>query len=80
LSASLFFVSFVHFVVLRNPVMTIAELQLALPEIFVLSMACVVLIADLFISDERRGLTHLLALLTLVFRGDPDASGHAAGR
>jgi len=47
--------------------MTIAELQLALPEIFVLSMACVVLIADLFISDERRGLTHLLALLTLVF-------------
>lgn len=47
--------------------MTIAELQLALPEIFLLSMACVVLLADLFISDERRGLTHLLALLTLVF-------------
>ncbi len=47
--------------------MTIAELQLALPEIFVLSMTCVVLLADLFISDERRGLTHLLAVLTLVF-------------
>ncbi|TVQ37741.1 MAG: NADH-quinone oxidoreductase subunit NuoN [Wenzhouxiangella sp.] len=47
--------------------MTINELQLALPEIFVLSMACVVLLADLFISDERRGLTHLLAVLTLVF-------------
>ncbi|MDZ7791204.1 MAG: NADH-quinone oxidoreductase subunit NuoN [Xanthomonadales bacterium] len=47
--------------------MTIAELQLALPEIFVLSMACVVLLADLFISDERRGLTHMLAVITLVF-------------
>lgn len=47
--------------------MTINELQLALPEIFVLSMACVVLLADLFISDERRGLTHMLAVLTLVF-------------
>jgi len=47
--------------------MTIAELQLALPEIFVLSMTCVVLLADLFISDERRGLTHMLAVITLVF-------------
>ncbi len=47
--------------------MTLAELQLALPEIFVLSAACVVLLADLFISDQRRGLTHMLALLTLVF-------------
>ncbi|TVR96592.1 MAG: NADH-quinone oxidoreductase subunit NuoN [Wenzhouxiangellaceae bacterium] len=47
--------------------MTLAELNLALPEIFVLSAACVVMLADLFISDERRGLTHLLAVLTLVF-------------
>jgi len=47
--------------------MTLAELQLALPEIFVLCMACVVLLADLFIPQERRGLTHLLALVTLVF-------------
>jgi len=47
--------------------MTINELQLALPEIFVLSMACVVLLADLFISEERRGLTHMLAVLTLIF-------------
>lgn len=47
--------------------MTIAELQLALPEIFVLTMACVVLLADLFITDERRGLTHTLAVVTLVF-------------
>ncbi len=47
--------------------MTIAELQLALPEIFVLTMACVILLADLCISDERRGLTHMLAVLTLLF-------------
>ena len=45
--------------------MTIAELQLALPEIALLSMACVVLLADLFIPDKRRGLTHILALIAL---------------
>ena len=47
--------------------MTLAELQLALPEIFVLSAACVILLADLFIPDERRGLTHMLAVFTLIF-------------
>ncbi|MGD8558524.1 MAG: NADH-quinone oxidoreductase subunit NuoN [Gammaproteobacteria bacterium] len=38
----------------------------AIPEIFVLSMACIILVADLFISDERRVLTYLMALGTLV--------------
>lgn len=38
----------------------------AVPELFVLSMACIILIADLYISDARRVLTHLLALITLV--------------
>lgn len=38
----------------------------AIPEIFVLSMACIILVADLFISDERRVLTYLMALATLV--------------
>lgn len=47
----------------------LAELQLALPEIFVAAMACVVLVADLFVTEERRGLTHTLALLTLLFAG-----------
>src|SRR6056297_1507920 len=47
--------------------MTIAELQLALPEIFLLAAACSILLADLFISAERRGLTHMLALVALVF-------------
>jgi NADH-quinone oxidoreductase subunit N len=36
------------------------------PEIFLLSAACVLLLADLFISDARRGLTHFLGLLTLL--------------
>ena len=38
----------------------------AIPEIFVLSMACIILIADLYISDERRVITYLLSLATLV--------------
>lgn len=47
--------------------MMLSELQLALPEIFVLTMACVVLLADLYISDNKRALTHLIATLTLIF-------------
>ncbi|NDY96080.1 NADH-quinone oxidoreductase subunit NuoN [Wenzhouxiangella limi] len=47
--------------------MTLAELQLALPEIFLLAAACGILLADLFIPTERRGLTHMLAVVALVF-------------
>lgn len=47
--------------------MSLNELQLALPEILIATMACVVLIADLFVSERRRGLTHTLAILALVF-------------
>ena len=43
------------------------DLQLALPEIFVLTMTCVVLLADLAVPEARRGLTHLIATLTLIF-------------
>jgi NADH-quinone oxidoreductase subunit N len=49
--------------------MSLSELQLALPEIFVAVTACVVLLADLFVSERRRGLTHTLALLGLFFSG-----------
>ena len=49
--------------------MSLSELQLALPEMFVAGMACVVLVADLFVTERRRGLTHTLALLGLVFAG-----------
>ncbi len=37
----------------------------AYPEIFLLVMACVILIADLFVSDEHRGITYMLTQLTL---------------
>jgi len=47
--------------------MMLTDLQLAFPEIFVATMACVVLVADLFVTEKRRGLTHTLALLVLVF-------------
>lgn len=60
--------------------MTSSDFYLMLPEIFLLSATCVLLLIDLFISDARRGLTHFLALvvvaatLVLLLRGhDVDA-------
>ncbi|NOZ10142.1 MAG: NADH-quinone oxidoreductase subunit NuoN [Gammaproteobacteria bacterium] len=38
----------------------------AIPEIFVLSMACIILVADLFLSDRFRIVSFLLAIGTLV--------------
>ncbi len=38
----------------------------ALPEIVMLAMACVVLVVDLFLPQEKRGFTVFLSLLTLV--------------
>ena len=37
----------------------------ALPEIFLLTMACVILLADLFFTDEQRIYTYVLSLVTL---------------
>ncbi len=42
------------------------DLLPALPEIFVLSMACVVLIVDLFLTDDNRIISYLLTQLTLL--------------
>ncbi len=41
------------------------DLMPALPEMFLLTMACIILLADLFISDKNRVLTYLLSLATL---------------
>jgi NADH-quinone oxidoreductase subunit N len=38
----------------------------AYPEIFVLTAACVILLVDLFVSDERRIVTYMLSMLSLV--------------
>ncbi|MDZ7747509.1 MAG: NADH-quinone oxidoreductase subunit NuoN [Halofilum sp. (in: g-proteobacteria)] len=46
--------------------MTTSELVPVLPEIVLLCGACVVLLADLFASGERRGVTYFLTQLSLV--------------
>ncbi len=45
------------------------DLLPALPEIVMLAMACVVLVVDLFLPQEKRGFTLLLSLLTLILVG-----------
>lgn len=47
--------------------MNSSNMLLAAPELWVLVMACVILVVDLFLREERRGIIHLLALITLVF-------------
>ena len=44
----------------------ISEFLPALPEIFMLCMACVILVVDLFVTDRTRGATYILAQVTLV--------------
>jgi NADH-quinone oxidoreductase subunit N len=44
-----------------------SNMLLAAPELWVLIMACVILVVDLFLREERRGIIQLLALGTLVF-------------
>lgn len=55
--------------------MNFSELHLALPEILIAAMACVVLLADLYVSEKRRGLIHTLALFALAFAGIVTARG-----
>src|SRR5688572_3684965 len=45
---------------------TQADLHTILPEIFVCAAAFFLLMVDLFLSPQRRALTHFLALLILV--------------
>jgi NADH-quinone oxidoreductase subunit N len=44
-----------------------AQMILAAPEFWVLAMACVIMIVDLFLREERRGIIHMLAMLTVIF-------------
>ncbi|MCK5481933.1 MAG: NADH:ubiquinone oxidoreductase subunit N, partial [Gammaproteobacteria bacterium] len=61
--------------------MNTSNMLLAAPEFWVLTMACVILITDLFISKERRGIIHMMAMITLIFaaiitlRGDYLSAG-----
>jgi NADH-quinone oxidoreductase subunit N len=45
--------------------MTLADLSLMIPELFLLTATCTLLLADLWISDQRRGLTHFVAIAVL---------------
>jgi len=47
--------------------MTRTDFLLIAPELWVLTMTCVILMVDLFLKEERRGIVHLLAMVTLVF-------------
>jgi NADH-quinone oxidoreductase subunit N len=49
--------------------MNAKEILLAAPELWVLFMACVIPCVDVFLKEERRGLIHFLAIVTLVFAG-----------
>ena len=51
----------------------------ALPEIFVLTMACVVLLVDLFLTDDNRIISYLLAQATLLGAALLTVSLHSAG-
>lgn len=48
---------------------------LAHPEFWVLVMAGVIMLVDLFLREERRGIIHMLAILTLIFAGIITLSG-----
>ncbi len=44
----------------------IPDVMPALPEIFILSMACIILVTDLFLNKTNRGATYMLSQATLV--------------
>ncbi len=44
-----------------------AQMILAAPEFWVLAMTCVIMMVDLFLREERRGIIHMLAMLTVIF-------------
>ena len=64
--------------------MNSSQLLLAAPEIWILVMACVIMVVDLYLPEERRGIIHMLAMLTVIFaaiitlRGDFLSGGAAA--
>ena len=61
-------------------IITTADLHTLVPELFVCAAAFALLMVDLFLSPQRRGLTHFLALLVLLAAAVLTARGMADGR
>jgi len=66
--------------------MTAADLMLALPEIFVLCMTCVIMLFGLWLPADRQGMISFVSVMTLVFAAivllgwdDPDPSAVSFG-
>lgn len=56
--------------------MTTADISLIIPEIFVLTMACLVLLIDAFLEDEQRHISYLLSQFTLIVAAVITVSNH----
>jgi len=64
-----------------NPAsITRTDLMLALPEIWLMSAACLILLVDLVVDDRRRWVTFLLSLLALAGTGWLTATGGVTER
>ncbi len=50
----------------KMAVIEIPDLALAMPEMFLLGMTCIILVLDLFLNDKTRIITYLLAQLSLL--------------
>ena len=59
--------------------MDTANFALILPEIFVLTMACLILVIDVYLTDEQRNVSYLLSQLTLVVAAIITWNNHVAG-
>ncbi len=44
-----------------------SDFQIVAPELFILVMGCLILMLDLIVSERRRGIIHLVSLLSLAF-------------
>ncbi len=49
--------------------MTANDLFIALPELFILGMACLIMLIDLYLPDNRRGIISFFSVMTLLFAG-----------
>lgn len=54
---------------MNAPAFSIQDVMAMAPELFLLVATCVILLADLFITQSRRVVTHVLSLLTLLLTG-----------